>query len=287
MGARLTTQHSALLLQSRPAGTGCLQEWQQQVKGVFLPFFRHLKYCDLLWELSPVSSPGAELKEPGKSQIPGERRCGKHRGEIQRDLLQWWALRLSSVVSSWAVLFNLTQELWKLLWFHSTQPGEAESWLRAALGWLWLSSTGLKELLCSAGLNPAQAQPPGDSQRCQAEDGDEDNGDEDNGVWTMAKPKYLPACPSAGPPAASPAPITLALHSPAQPVPCPTPPHSPGPCSCLLQSAGTCYNPAGGAGRTLCGLHTLSPEQLRCYVCLGLFVQLVQFFFSFCWSTLF
>lgn len=28
-----------------------------------------------------------------------------------------------------------------------------------------------------------------------------------------------------------------------------------------------------------CGLHTLSPEQLRCYVCLGLFVQLVQFFF--------
>lgn len=272
-------QHRALLLQSRP--TGCLQGWQQQVKGVFLPFFKHLKYCNLPWELSPVSSPGVELKEPGKSQIPGERRCGKHRGEIQRDLLRWWALRLSSVVSSWAVLFNLTQELWKLLWFHSAQPGEAESWLWAALGWLWLSSTGLKEPLCSAGLNPAQAQPPRGSQGCQAEDRDEDNS-----VWTMAKPKYLPPCPSPSPPAASPAPIMLALHSPAQPVPCPTLPHSPGPCSCLLRSAGTCYNRAGDAGRTLWAAHTepraTAMLRLPWAVCAA-----GAIFFSFRWSTLF
>lgn len=93
---------------------------------VILLFFRqYLKYCELPWELLNKRS---LLKVKFLVRGGATSTEGKYRGTSLPG--QWWILR-----SAWAVLFNITQRLWKLLWFQYTHA--RGGWKTWAWAWSW------------------------------------------------------------------------------------------------------------------------------------------------------
>lgn len=125
-GARPPLPHNVLVQQTWLADTGLLQECGQQIKGSSSPFSSSTWNTVIYHGSWALGTQGrVEQKEPIKSQIPGERMCNKHKGEIQRDLPAW------AVVNpwwAWAVLFHL---FGNSSGFKTPMPGKVE---RSGLG---------------------------------------------------------------------------------------------------------------------------------------------------------
>lgn len=127
-GARPTLLCNVLMQQTWPADTGLLQECVSRSREALILFQAS---PGILW--STVGAEPWELKdemnkkEPIKGQIPGERTCNKHKGEIQRDLRAW------ALVNPWSALSCPLSPLWKLLWFQHTHA--REGWKTWAWSW--------------------------------------------------------------------------------------------------------------------------------------------------------